>query len=178
MSTSTWMKTTMQRSRQYKRHRRMNTHFYDGKLKEAKAQLTPYLDDVGKIAFQDKLELFAKFTSLLVLRPTTTQQSQHNLSVIIADYQKCKDCGKSQQPGDPNYDASNNLASEDLLYFLADLVCQVKTPHQDDFLDLANQQFTEMSSGMCPQGRAYRILQVIWPTLDFVMKSQITASSC
>ena len=166
---STWMKkkdTLMkqQRSSRYQRRSRMNTHFFDGKLKEAKEQLAPYLSDVEKINKAEKLELFALFATLLVSRPTTTPQSQHNLQIIITDYQK------HQPHTGPNYDSSNDLASEDLLYFLADLISKIPEDQRDDFLDLANQQLTEMSSGMCPQGRSYRILQVIWPTLDCVTK--------
>lgn len=163
----------MQRSRQYKRRNRMqNTHFYDGKLKEAKEQLIPYLDDIAKMTKDKKLVLFTSFASLLVSRVSTTQQSQHNLQTIITDYQKYMNLRLEDTLKDPNYDPSNDLHAADLLYFLADLIMKIPEKEQGDFLDLANQQFTEMSSGMCPQGRAYRILQVIWPTLDFVMKSQ------
>ena len=159
------MTKSRQRKRNHQRRTRMNTHFYDGKLKEAREQLAPYLDDAAKVDMSTKLASFATFASLLMTRPTTTPQAQHNLQTIIVDYQKHQ--GR-EDIHSPNYDPSNNLVVDDLLYFLINLIVRIPEEQQDNFIDLANQQFTEMSSGMCPQGRAYRILQIIWPTLDYI----------
>lgn len=154
------MKTTMQRQ-YFRSHQRMNTHFYDGKLKGKKEELDPYLIDVGKIEMTAKLKLFTTFSDLLSPRPTTTPQSQRNLKIIVDDYRKY-----GPHIG-PNYDSSNNLASEDLLYLLAYLIIDLESDQRGNFLDLTNQQLTEMSSGLCPQGRAYRLLQIIGPAIDF-----------
>ena len=64
-----------------------------------------------------------------------------------------------------NYDPTNELYAEDLLYLCYELCIKVKEPDFDAvFIDKLN----EMNTGMCPQGRTHRLLEVVMTFQEFL----------
>lgn len=60
-----------------------------------------------------------------------------------------------------NYDPTNGLKAYDLLNFLA--------KHRENFeLSTLIEQFEDMRTGFCPQGRTTRLYQIVKPILDTV----------
>ena len=132
-----------------------DTHFYDGKLGETRQLLLSDLLRIAEIRSKEKLNLFARFAALLASQPSSTLKSRENFAWIVRDYQD-----HGSQKG-PNYDPTNQFAAEDLLYLTGELIMKLPEENKKDFLDLTNEQLIEMSSGMCAQGRVYRLLYVI-----------------
>jgi hypothetical protein len=91
------------------------------------------------------------FGKKLATRATHTVGAKRNLKIILDDF---------QHANHKNYDHTNDLHAEDILFYLGKLVAKLCRSSINDFLDLVNLQLDEMSSGICPQGRTHRFYQV------------------
>lgn len=61
-----------------------------------------------------------------------------------------------------NKDSRNGISVDDLLY-----ICSLLS-HNEDFVCLLNEQLKDIALGSCPQGRACRLYQIIYPFKDFI----------
>lgn len=59
----------------------------------------------------------------------------------------------------PNWDPTNHLFADDLLFLCGEKIIG-GTSEDSDMVHILNLQFTEMATGMCPQGRATRMWQL------------------
>lgn len=125
-----------------------NTHFYDGKLGELKAFLEPDLLQTGQRTAEEKLAFFQ------LLRTKLPRTAHRNFDIVVQDFIKT-----GRTPG-PNYDPTNNLYADDLLYLCGSLAQNFDW--DPILIDLLAAQFIEMSTGMCAQGRTHRLFQVLW----------------
>ena len=126
----------------------MDTHTFDGQLLDIKAQILPYLEMAAAISKEDKLVAFKKLGTCI--------QSNSNFDTIVNDFQNL---GHSNGP---NYDPTNGLYADDLLYLCS------KMTHNEALISLLNEQLIHMSTGMCPQGRTHRLIQLAIPFLEFI----------
>jgi hypothetical protein len=125
----------------------MDIHIFDGKLKESKESLLPYLKLISEVSREDKLIAFERLKNKI--NPSV------NLDIIIRD---------SNSPA--NHDLTNDLHAEDLLYLCVLLVDRL--PDNETLINTINQQFDEMSTGFCAQGRTHRLFQVIMAFIEFL----------
>lgn len=176
----------------------LNTHHYDGRLAQIKKELLPDLIRISKLSAEDKITQLHTLSSTLSSQRTSSQESRDNISRIIGDYintlKRTSPIISSPSPSsimspsplifpsspltlekDNNYEPSNDLHTEDLLYYLSEAIANLEPEDRNNILDLTNYQLKEMSSGFCPQGRAYRLLQVVNVARDLLfLKSNIT----
>jgi len=122
---------------------KLETHFYDHKL--SNDQLNNMLQKIHLIPNDVKAAGFEEFKKKLEKRDSYTTQTKRNLEIVLHDFQ--------HQPH-KNYDHTNDLHADDLLYFLSELALS------EDLMDLVNMQFEEMTGGLCPQGRTHRLYQL------------------
>lgn len=93
------------------------------------------------------------------------QQIKHpNMDIIV------RDLVKYGYKGNMNTDTSNNLYIGDVLILLCEIFyklinkCNNKCNDNceyKNFINMLIEQLNDMSSGMCSQGRIYRILQIV-----------------
>lgn len=134
-----------------------DVHNYDGCLLLTKSYLSKDLDRISNINIQTKMKCIETIKTILSqkLGLTFTLQARRNLEQIISDLYREGYTNRGH-----NWDHTNKIHAIDLLYLCYELIEQLK--NQDtDILELINIQLYEMSSGMCAQGRVYRILQVV-----------------
>lgn len=125
----------------------MDIHIFDGQLLRTKTSLSPYLENAFQMSSEEKLKAFERLRSLI--------QPNVNFEIIVNDFRT-----------GPNYDATNDLYADDILYICAELLSKV--PDKECFISVLNQQLSEMSTGMCPQGRTHRLIQVITAFEEFL----------
>jgi hypothetical protein len=121
-----------------------NVHSYDGKLVATSQLFRKYLIKTDRY-------LLPIVASRLRHHSSATTLSKSNLGKIL------------RQEENHNYDPFTQLDCRDLLALVESL--WIQTEEKDTFLELVNLQLAEMSSGMCPQGRVYRLMQVLLPYL-------------
>lgn len=131
----------------------LDTHHYDGKLKDRIDSLLPHIIRAASIPKSQKVEAFSVLRNTLIHRPTFNIVAQTNFDQIVMDFIQY-----DHNPG-PNYDPTNNLYADDVLYLCSEII----TP---DLIDLLNTQLAEISLGPCSQGRAYRLLQIVGAILN------------
>jgi len=123
----------------------LNTHFFDGKMKNVIESFS------GEFESSDYVTKVDKIKSVQKLREKVLDLQEINIQGM-----RCFDtiAGSPDSPG--NYDRVNNLDAFLLLYLVS---C-----HKDDpeYVSLLSHQLNEMASGMCPQGRTTRLLQVLY----------------
>lgn len=113
----------------------LNVHEYDGKL----TFIIP--DEVKNMKFEDKINQINKFREPFNLKLTTTAFDYFNRS-----YEELKQ---------NNFDDKNNVNYVDILY-----LCY-KNIDNDDFIKMINEQFEDMQTGFCIQGRTIRLIQIL-----------------
>ena len=118
----------------------LNTHFYDGRLDNS---LEAELEKVKMLPKEEKLR------GLALLREHLPATSFENFDIIMNEFLR---------GGPLNYDSSNNLHAEDLLYLCSQSLEKYSWDHT--LIDLLNTQFIDMNTGICPQGRTHRLFQV------------------
>lgn len=150
---------------------KLNTHHYDGLLDQVKKELLSDLTRISNLPAKDKIINLHTLSTTLSLRKTSSPQSRNNISRIIGDYVNVL---KGTSPmmtlstRDNNFESTNGFHSEDLLYYLYEATIQLELEDRNNLLDLINHQLKEMSSGFCPQGRAYRLLQGVQIARDLL----------
>lgn len=130
----------------------MNVHQFDGQLFPDKSLLQEHLHRAALISKDQKQNSFLKLRTMLL--------PNNNLDTIIHDfYIYGRNIG-------PNYDPTNDLYADDLLYLCYELLH--RSFDHNDLTALLNDQFNEMSSGMCPQGRTHRLISVVLAYQEFL----------
>jgi hypothetical protein len=127
---------------------KLDAHYYDGNLyKEDPTNILRNSIALSKYILENhKRDIVLKFVNELINinSPYKNSQSLSNITTVVNSY---------QHP--TNFDQTNNIHADDLLYILA-----IEWAHIPDKLDLANElyiQFSDMSTGMCSQGRVSRL---------------------
>lgn len=128
----------------------MDAHCLDGKLREAEALIHEHILLAQSIPEEQKLNAFLELQELIPNR---------NLIKITNDF-----ILYGHAPG-PNYDPTNDLYADDLLYLCYLLVQDPRL--RDGLIRFLNEQFEEMSTGMCPQGRTHRLFSVVFAYREF-----------
>jgi len=122
----------------------VNTHTYDGKLRNIVSQHADLLRKTHSVCVSVKKDTLEKLKQVIEEHNTPyTSGAVRALNLIIGD------CGK-----EPNYDSSNDLWAEDLLYLINQKITDDVVP------TLAEQLSDIVTSGKCPPGRTTRIWQV------------------
>ena len=130
----------------------MDVHIFDGQLLYSKSLILPHLQIAALVSNEDKLAAFGQLKLQLDPNP--------NFDTIVNDFMSI-----GHSPG-PNYDPTNELYADDLLYLCACLV--QKMPLNETLIFLLNEQLVQMSTGMCPQGRTHRLMQIIMTFEQFL----------
>lgn len=129
----------------------LNTHFFDGKMSAVISSIQPEIDRVQSLSQTEKSKGFAELEAKL--RASSDIGSYPNalrcFSAIASDF-------ASGRRG--NYDSANKLNAEDLLYLLYEKIVLEKN---EEYENLTLVQLDEMISGLSPQGRTTRLLQVL-----------------
>lgn len=120
----------------------LNTHHYDGKLKERLEDIRPELERIGKIDSNIKLERFNQLHNIV------SNPAKRGLNMIITDLNNS-----------PNYDNSNDLNAENILYLCLELYDKLSQKDKSDIFGLLEEQLADITGGSCPPGRATRIFQ-------------------
>jgi hypothetical protein len=121
----------------------MDVHTFDGQLLEIKTFLLPYLE----ISPENKFNVFQQLKILI--------GSNVTFDIIVNN-------SKSNE----NYDPTNDLYADDLLYICG--IIAENIPDKDSFVSTFNEQLTDMSTGMCAQGRVHRLFQIIIAFEEFL----------
>ena len=146
-----------------------NTHNFDGQLKDTISWLN--INDNTKILVREEI-----LSSNLYQDYVNKYGLHNNLRIILQEYNTSS-----------NYDSTNNYSCEELLTRLVAIYDTLQPRgtessnnsglcNQDDLLKLLHEQFDEMSSGMCPQGRTHRLFYVVW-SHSFVEPNEIVQST-
>lgn len=136
----------------------LNTHDYDGKLKEAVKIIEERILVVSNIDTSSKLTAFHELQNELAKQPGYKGAACKNLATIISDFKKYGRKGA-------NYDPTNNLYADDLLYICYQVHFKTKDANTD-VADIIIAQLSEMSNGMCAQGRTHRLMQIMNALLE------------
>lgn len=115
----------------------LNTHTYDGALKERKQQI---IADLERVKDVEKTQAFEELRTLLALPPIQNAL----FSMIVSG------------PPQANHDPTNDLDAKNLLY-----LCWEKKGLDTDMIPLLRLAFEDMLTGSCPQGRSTRFFQVL-----------------
>lgn len=139
-----------------------DTHHYDYNLVDKKKSLSYIFSKVIHTDKITKYDAFVILKDILRKQSTYTVSTQTNINTIITDF---VNLGHSIGP---NYDNTNDLYADDLLYILYILVQTItEIDVKTDLIDLINIQLDEMNSGMCASGRTHRLFQIICAYEDY-----------
>lgn len=130
-------------------HPYLQTHYYDGKLKQH-----PLIKGVSqctasnkqkRVIFNNLSQQISQSTKIKGVHKKTAQKSIRNIIASI---------GKQ-----PNFDPSNNLSADNLLFLICEHLERLDDP--DDVLIYLSEQLSDIiTSGQCPPGRSTRLWQV------------------
>jgi hypothetical protein len=109
--------------------------------------LIPYIQRLNEIPLKKRQKRLREFKLELVKRPFAPEFSNAltNYNVIVETGVK-----------NANYDSTNDIDAFDLLW-----LCYEQCQKDPDFIVPLMLQLSDMSSGMCPQGRATRLFQLV-----------------
>lgn len=147
----------------------VNTHYYDQKVDDVIASLSSDISRVSKITLDEKRNRGKSIISYFqkeVGKPTNKSLSPIALNTL---YVLVNSIGT---PG--NYDPINKLSADDLLMLCFEKIetdADLPDDKKSDFLPLFIAQLEEMQTGMCPQGRTQRMLQIL---RIFILKADVT----
>lgn len=124
----------------------LQTHSYDGKFREY-ANSGVYGEMISKASDTDLKIKVAKFDELIEkINATTNKYKPTSITSV--------NLIKSSISSTANYDASNNLRADNLLYVLCE--------NDKIELDVLMEQLSDIiTSGQCPQGRVHRLWQLV-----------------
>lgn len=137
----------------------INTHFYDGKLKNV---MGPFIKDLERISKISCLQKTPMFIALLnkILSTKTTANTKIALNTLVKTHTQI-DHGDKCSIRNPNYDPKNNLHACDLLYLICEKIQNSDKEDSLEYFNLLLTQLNDMMSGMCAQGRTTRLAQVL-----------------
>lgn len=125
----------------------LNTHTYDGQLKYVKLYLKKYYDLIDNVEIDDlKIKINDGYQFLL-------ENNKFDNTSNLTFQTLFNSIGTGA-----NYDSTNDINADHLLYFC---VYEILEKKDNDFVDLFIIQLNEMQSGMCPQGRTHRLIQIL-----------------
>lgn len=126
----------------------MNIHQFDGKLD---LTLTPKILEIYLLPVSEKIRLGVE---LLDACNFFSQQAFHNLKILVDSIGTIS-----------NIDTTHNIIIPDKNYIhlsVDDCICLCNLyKYNKDFLCELEIQLIDMSTGMCPQGRTHRLLQIL-----------------
>lgn len=123
----------------------MNCHIFDGKLKHLSHRTKFNID------YETKMKLFSKVAKEL----EGNRKALRCFDIIWTD------TGKKS-----NYDCTNDLMADDLLY----LIC---LKIDKDMMPMFIEQLADMNSGLCSQGRCIRLAQIYQCIYDIPDNSDV-----
>ena len=126
-------------------HKTVNTHTYDGKLKDAVKLHANLLQETHVIDISIKKDVLEKLKHMIEKCDASgyIPGAVRALNLIISNCEQ-----------EPNYDSSNDLWAEDLLYLIDQKI-------NDDIIPTLAEQLSDIvTSGKCPPGRTTRLWQV------------------
>lgn len=134
-----------------------NTHSFDGRLTGEVTPLKRAIDNAGLKSKAVKSSVFSKFRKKVFLGESgrTRQAAIRPFDTIVRDFERV-----GRKPVSSNWDSSNSLYADDLLYIAC--VLEGSDVVTEDYLDILLCQLEEMNNGLCAQGRTTRLLQSIW----------------
>jgi len=139
---------------------KLNIHYYDGHLGSSIGTVRRWLTMAAATPRPSKIFAFQSF--LGCVSPFITMPHLSNLHTIINEYSL-----RDRVEGSQNYDRANDLYADDLLYVcylvFVDIQKMGDSEVKQSFLNALDLQLTDMSTGMCPQGRCTRLLQLLQP---------------
>lgn len=133
----------------------MNVHIFDGELLESKLLLSSYLESAAEVLSEDKIITFERLRTFI-----QPNGANVNFDTIVNDF---KIHGHNQGS---NYDQSNGLYADDLLYLCA--VIMQNLDDKDELILIINQQLMDMMGGICAQGCTHRLFQIIMAFKQFL----------
>lgn len=139
---------------------KLNTHYYDGKLVEIRNEVLELLEKSSGIEFSQKLADLNK-----LLQYNFSANAKKVLNILINDYRKFSVLPRTVIKKDPNHSQQDNLHAENILWLCYKLLDSVSNGESSDIFDnvlkVLDLQLVDMLTGMCPQGRCTRLLQII-----------------
>jgi len=114
-----------------------NTHYYDKNISRE------ILSKIGTFPKTNKIEKFNELRYDIIKYGNLSALKYYDL--IISSY--------VNNDGN-NYDPINKIDTSDLLYIIA-------KNYNNDLLPILIEQLEDMKTGVCPQGRTIRLLQII-----------------
>lgn len=126
----------------------LDVHAYDGHLQIPTTFIQPMLDRVRGMTDDDRRTLLVQFIARVQAHATATSYTDDYQTAMRAIAERGVD-------RNGNFDSVNGLHADELL-------CVHALRHTDDSLGCLLLAFTDMLTGMCPQGRCARLLQVYY----------------
>lgn len=119
----------------------INTHYYDGKLRERIEVYRKELDEIAKIEGEERRTILEAFYGRLPGR------ARRGMDTIISTSRKA------------NFDPSNEVNAEDILLLTICKLNRLDTVGQEDLRKILEEQLGDIINGPCVQGRATRVFQ-------------------
>lgn len=138
-------------------HVKTDTHFYDGKLQHLTASHADAIERAACVSKEQKQRVFAVLQRILDARSDATLHAKRCLSVVCDTFARY---GRVATGANTNWDERNGLHADDLLYLVAKHIHQ-HPAQEDDVMMLLCAQLHDMRTGLCPQGRTTRFMQVL-----------------
>lgn len=124
----------------------LNLHFFDDKLVHASEWIRPDVERVSQLDPIAKTDAIAKLKEMLIEFPFQIPGALEVFDIV------------SNEHDSSNRDPITNLSTPDLLFILYE---RIVNEQYEDCLDILITQLSDMRTGMCPQGRVTRLLQII-----------------
>lgn len=137
---------------------KLETHTYDGKLRTYRALVAA---DLERARFTDparKQRACAELRAALARTPAATPHTLRYFDDICA----VAEWNAPRRRTSPNYDPSNDLWADDLLFLCYELYrrdSHRRPRDRSDILRTLAEQLHDMSTGPCPPGRTTRLFQ-------------------
>jgi hypothetical protein len=138
-----------------------NAHYYDGELlcdDYDNKDMVAILALIANIPSEEKKENVSEFIFNLTTSSLVKDMPEKNSTALSYLNKMVNDWG-----GSLNYDATNNISSEDVLYICASEWRNLFLAKSELIKDFAKNFFiqcADIQSGSCPQGRVIRLWQV------------------
>lgn len=126
-----------------------DVHFFDGKMSEMIKIVEGDLERASNIPNNVKLEAFNELEEKLLTKKNYGSVERNCYDAIVNSFM-----GKDSN----NKDDKNCLEASSLLYLLYE---EIVVKDSDDHLEILISQLKDMNTGLCPQGRTTRLLQIL-----------------
>jgi hypothetical protein len=144
----------------------LQTHTYDGKLKNVKQVLQQDISRASQVSKKEKLQAFVNLRLNLTLYKEFTPKVKRCFDAIYNTFSQSGRVKTSR-----NYDCTNDVYADDLLFLCYEKVFIEK---DSDFARMLILQLEDMNTGLCPQGRTTRLLQILLIFKNSTSRLEIT----